>query len=120
MRLLEEDEQRVRWEFEEFKRVRFPGMSSSYFSAIEAEKEAAHLHLDLVEYDAFIAGFVTRLSNGKDVDEEKLYINGGLKHRLEDFGKRYPDSARFVEEHLRYLGTIHQLVNRAKERAGGG
>jgi hypothetical protein len=93
-------------------------MSSSAFTTEETEKEAAHLHLDLVEYDSFIASFVTRLLQGEAVDEEKLYINGSLKHRLEAFGRRYPDAHSVVEEHLRYLRTIHQLVKSSKGEAG--
>jgi hypothetical protein len=114
MRLSKEGREKLERKFEEFKKVKFPKIASSAFPTKIAEKEAAHLHLDLVEYDSFIASFVSRLYKGQDVDPEKVYINGGLKHRLEDFGKRCPEALSFVEGHLSYLDNVHRLIRASK------
>jgi hypothetical protein len=116
MRLSEDDKRRVNREFESFKSVRFPARSPSMFAdeRREAKIEAAHLHLDLVEYDAYIAGYVSRLCKGQDVNEDLIYFDEGLERRLKEFGERYPRTKSFVEGHLAYLEAIHRLIRSSK------
>ncbi len=116
MRLTDDGNRRVEREFEDFQRVRFPARSPSVFVGEErgTKIEAAHLHLDLVEYDACIAGYVSRLCEGEDVNEDSIHFDEDLERRLKRFGERHPRTRSFVEGHLAYLDAIHRLIKISK------
>jgi hypothetical protein len=110
VRLLENAQRELRGRFEDFKKMRFPTVPPG-------EEEAGHLRTELVLYDAFVAGYLTQLFAGADVDSKRLDLNETLKGELEEFGKRRPDLAAFVGGCLDYLSVIHSLIRRVKQKA---
>lgn len=109
MRLSEKDREELRREFESFVKVPFPKRT------VDAEK-AMQLHVDLLDYDAHTAGLISSLSKGVDVDPDRLVFDEDLKNQLKVLGGEHPDALAFVEEHLRYLEVLHQLVRTSKDR----
>jgi hypothetical protein len=57
VRLPETAKQELQWRFEDFKKMRVPKVPAG-------EEEAADLRVRLVLYDAYIAGYLTRLFDG--------------------------------------------------------
>lgn len=109
MRLLEEDRAKIRRELESFMKAPFP-------DHIVDDEKAMKLHVDLLEYDAYAAGLVSSLSNGVDVDPNRLLFEEDLANRLKAFGEEHPDDFAFVEEHLRYLDVLHRVIEMGKDR----
>ena len=110
MKLPEETRRELRWWFEDFKKMRFPRVPLN-------EEEAGDLRAKLVLYDAHVAGYLTRLFDGRDVDPAQMYPNEDLKRRLEEFGERRPDLRPFTEGCLDYLGVLHGLIRASKHGA---
>jgi hypothetical protein len=110
VRLPETAKQELQWRFEDFKKMRFPKVPAG-------EEEAADLRVRLVLYDAYIAGYLTRLFDGGNADQGRLYFNEALKGQLEQFGRRRPDLTAFVEGCLDYLSVVHSLIRVSKDRA---
>jgi hypothetical protein len=110
VRLPEQATQELQWRFEDLKKMRFPKVPSE-------EEEAGNLRAELILYDAYLAGYLTQLLAGMDVDPEKLYLNDDLKGQLEELGRRRPDLAAFVEGCRDYLSVIHSLIRFSKDRA---
>ncbi len=109
MRLLDKDRVELRREFESFIKLPFPDRTVD-------DEEAMELHVDLLEYDAYAAGLISSLSSGVDVDPDRLFFDEDLANRFEAFREGRPDAFAFVEEHLRYLGVLHRLVEMGRDR----
>lgn len=121
MKLTEEGRKELRREFEKFMEVPFPGLRSADFTAEAKRSGAAHLHLNLVEYDSHVAGLAALLfRHGQDVDRGLLPTNENLKSDFEEFGKQNPAARIFIEEHPDYLESVHRLVRLSKDRAVNG
>jgi hypothetical protein len=110
VRLPEVAKQELKWRFEEYKKMRFPKVPAG-------EEEAADLSVKLVLYDAYVAGYLTRLFDGGNVDPGWLYFNEDLKGQLEEFRRRRPDLTAFAEGCLDYLSVIHSLIRVSNDRA---
>jgi hypothetical protein len=110
VRLPEDAKRELRWWFEDFKKMRYPKVPPG-------EERAGDLRVKLVLYDAYVAGYLTRLFDGRDVDLSQLYLNEDLKGQLEELGRRRPDLASFVEGCLDYLSVVHSLIRISKDRA---
>lgn len=115
MKLSREKQREARRKLDAFIQVPFPKALISELSPEEVRAEAASLDMDL--YDAYIAGFVARLSKGEDIDDEYVYINGGLKYRFVMFGERQTQAGSFIAGHLDYLNSIFTLIREVKELA---
>jgi hypothetical protein len=111
VRLPDQAKQELQWRFEDLKKMRFPKVPPG-------EEEAGNLRAELVLYDAYVAGYLTQLLAGTDVDPKRLSLNEELKGQLEELGRRRPDLAAFVEGCLDYLSVIHSLIRVSKDRAG--
>ena len=109
MRLFDKDRVELRREFESFTNLPFPDHT------VDDEK-AMELHVDLLEYDTHVAGLISSLSKGVDVDPDRLRFDENLANRLEAFREERPDADAFVEEHLRYLEVLHHLIEMSKDR----
>ena len=81
------------------------------------EEEAGALRAELVLYDARVAGYLSRLFDGGEVDPDRMYHNEDLKRRLEEFGERRPDLRPFTEGCLDYLSVLHGLISASKDKA---
>ena len=110
VRLSKDAQRELRRRFEDFEKLRFPKVPAG-------EEEAGDLRAELVLYDAYVAGYLTQLLAGTDVDSKRLYFDEDLKDRLEEFGGRRPDLAAFVGGCLDYLSEVHGLIRSSKEKA---
>jgi hypothetical protein len=90
--------------FERFKKISFPEDSD--------DSQSSQLHAELIEYDGFIAGLISRVIDGEMISIKDFESGYELKSRLEKIANdKNAPGAKDAKIYLNYLEEIIKLID---------
>ena len=92
--------------FRKFEDIKFPEGSENEI--------LDNIHDDIAEYDGYVAGIITSILDGHNVDKSKLYFDNNLNDRLlEVINDSDTESAQKAIEYMKYMQELKALIEMA-------